>query len=96
VVATRRPAFRIPADSRIPDPSSGTATQADYDLFFSLQRQATDLLDWTADCIALEQELLPDLSAADLSDREQKEILAGLVILYRSTLERWARAACDA
>jgi hypothetical protein len=93
MAASRRLAFRVPADSRIPDPSSGTATPHDYDRFFELERQPVDLLDWTSDCLSLERRLLGDLGAAQLSDRDQKQILAGLVIVYRSTLERWTHAA---
>lgn len=86
-------ALRLPPDSRIPDPSPGSALPRDYDHYFSIDRQPTDLSEWTASCLSLEKDLLSDLHATDLSERDQNQILVGLVIIYRATLERWKRAA---
>jgi hypothetical protein len=85
--------LRLPSDSRVPDASSGSATATDYDDYFKLHRGPVDLLEWSEDCLALEQDLLGDLRATDLSEREQNRMLMGMVLLYRATLERWTRAA---
>jgi len=93
VVATRAQRLRIPPNSRVPDAGPGASTPSDYDRYFDLDRRPTNLLEWTAGCLALEQGLLPDLRATDLSEQEQNQILAGLLVVYRTTLERWTRAA---
>jgi hypothetical protein len=82
----------MPLNSRVPDPSSGDAQPSDYDAYFGLDRGRVDLREWTSDCLALERELRRDLPDTDLNDAERNQILSGLVVLYRSTLEQWARA----
>jgi hypothetical protein len=85
--------LRLPGNSRVPEP--GSATQSEYDEYFSIDRGRVGLREWTTDCLALEQELLRDLPETDLNEQEQSQILAGLVILHRTTLEQWARTARD-
>jgi hypothetical protein len=71
----------------------GSAMPTDYDDYFKLDRGAVNLLEWSEDCLALEQDLLGDLRATDLDEREQNRMLMGMVLLYRATLERWTRIA---
>jgi hypothetical protein len=87
--------LRLPPNSRVPDASPGSATLSDYDEYFSIDRGDIDLREWTTDCLSAEQALLRDLPGTDLNEQEQAQILAGLVILHRTTLEQWARAARD-
>jgi hypothetical protein len=83
----------MPPDSRIPDSGPGSATPGDYDRYFSLDRQPTDLRQWTAGCLSLEKDLLSDLEETELNEHDRNQILVGLVIVYRATLERWMLAA---
>lgn len=87
--------LRLPNDSRVPDPSTGAATFSEYDTYFTLERTRVDLREWTADCLAVEQELLRDLPDSGLSEEERRQIVEGLVVLHRTTLEQWARSAAE-
>jgi hypothetical protein len=83
----------IPDNSTIPERTGEAATVPDYDLYFGLDRGPVDLLRWTDGCLVLERELLTDLEATDLTSTDRNELLMGMLILYRLTLERWVHAA---
>jgi hypothetical protein len=85
--------LRLPDDSRVPDPATGAATFGEYDTYFTLERTRVDLREWTADCVSVEQELLRDLPDSGLSEEERRQIVEGLVVLHRTTLEQWTRSA---
>ena len=79
----------IPPDSRIPRLNDDAASCADHDRYFDLRRDRVGLIQWTQGCLSLERELLADLEASGLTDADQNNILVGILILYRTTLERW-------
>jgi hypothetical protein len=87
--------LRLPADSRVPDASADVATVSEYDDYFTLERRSVELREWTEDCLSVEQELLRDLPRSGLSETERAQISAGLVVLHRTTLERWTGAGRD-
>ncbi|HEU0301316.1 MAG TPA: hypothetical protein VFR37_17760 [Longimicrobium sp.] len=82
----------IPADSRIPDPGTGKSTTEEYDLYFRLERVPPDLADWTRTFLATTEMQLADLPHSSLPPRDLYELIRGLLVISRLTLESWVRA----
>ena len=83
----------LPPDSKVPDPSTGGSTDAEYDLYFRIVRNDPGLLEWSRTCARIDRELLEDLERTSLAAEEKYRILQGLVSVYGVTLERWVAAA---
>jgi hypothetical protein len=76
----------------MPCPPAEVASPRDYDIYFGLDRSRISLSQWTEGCLSLERELFGDLEKAGLlTDDDRNHILVGMLILYRTTLERWVR-----
>lgn len=83
----------VPADSRIPNGSTGGSGPAEYDQYFRIVRDHPGLLEWTRTCLRIEVELLDDLKQTSLSFEDRSRLLEGLLSVHRVTLERWLAAA---
>lgn len=82
----------LPPEGRVPDPTTGGATGAEYDRYFRISRVDGDIEGWTRSCVAVTGALLDDLPDGGLSDAERADLLHGLVLVLRSTLARWLSA----
>jgi hypothetical protein len=78
--------------SKIPDPSTGLSTPGEYDLYFQIERNNPGLLEWSRSCIAVSDAQPSELSRTSLTEREQCQILKGMLIVHRSTLGKWVNA----
>jgi hypothetical protein len=85
-------AVSLPAAGRVPDPVTGAATGAEYDRYFRITRADGDLEAWTRSCVAATGALLDDLPEGGLHDAERADLLHGLVLVLRSTLNKWLTA----
>lgn len=81
----------IPESSKIPDPADGRSTKAEYDRYFRLVRDNPDLLRWSRTCLDLFGRQLADLSTSTLDWQERSQILEGMLLIQRITLEKWVR-----
>jgi hypothetical protein len=81
----------IPTTSKIPNLPIA-ATEADYDDYFHLRRSGSDLEDWTSQCLVLGSDLTADLRDSGLSQEACSALISGLMVMYRTTLERWLLA----
>src|SRR5438093_1547802 len=79
----------IPEGSKIPDPSTGLSSPAEYDRYFGIRRDNPGLLDWSRTCIKIYDAQLDDLNRTTLTAEERCEILKGMVLVQRLTLEKW-------
>jgi hypothetical protein len=82
----------IPEGSKIPDPSTGLSTPAEYDRYFGLCRDNPGLVDWSRMCVAIYEAQLDDLNTTTLKPEEKCEILKGIVLVQRLTIEKWIKA----
>jgi hypothetical protein len=82
----------LPPDAKVPDPHTGSSTEAEYDLYFRIVRENPGLLEWSRTCVRIDRELLEDLERTSLSADEKYRILQGLVTVYGVTLRRWVAA----
>lgn len=85
-------AVSLPAEGRVPDPVTGAATGAEYDRYFRIIRADGDLEAWTRSCVAATGALLDDMPNGGLHDGERADLLHGIVLVLRSTLNRWLTA----
>jgi hypothetical protein len=81
----------IPAGSTVPDPADGRSSMPEYDRYFRIVRDNPDLLQWTRTCLDLLGTQLRDLAASGLDWKEKSQILEGMVVIQRVTLEKWAK-----
>ena len=89
----RRKGLSIPLGSRVPDPSTALATASEYDLYFQIERDNPGLLEWTRTCISIFDAQLKGLHGTSLTAHEKCHILEGILVVQRTTLERWVRVA---
>jgi len=82
----------LPPDAKVPDPHTGSSTEAEYDLYFRIVRENPGLLEWSRTCVRIDRELLDDLERTSLSAEEKYKVLQGLVTVFGVTLERWVAA----
>lgn len=78
----------LPVDGRIPD-ADGLSTKAEYDSYFRLKRERSDLEAWSRACLDVQRQILADLDDTGLSAEDRSDILAGCVVLLQTTLVRW-------
>lgn len=81
----------IPEDSKVPDPADGSSTYDEYDRYFRIVRDNPDLVRWSRTCLDLLGVQLADLSASTLGWEEKSQILEGMLLIQRVTLEKWVR-----
>lgn len=81
----------IPEDSKVPDPADGKSTYAEYDRYFRIVRDNPDLVRWSRTCLDLLGLQLSDLSASALGWQEKSQILEGMLLIQRVTLEKWVK-----
>ena len=81
----------IPEDSKVPDPVDGKSTLAEYDRYFRIVRDNPDLLKWTRTCLDLLGAQLADLTTSTLDWQEKSQILEGMLVIQRVTLEKWVK-----
>ena len=86
----------LPPESKVPDPKTGSSTDAEYDLYFRIVRDDPSLLGWSRTCTRVEGEVLEDLERTSLSPEEKYRVIQGLLSVYRVTLERWVAAGEEA
>lgn len=79
----------VPANHRIPDPRSGTASPGEYDRYFRLARDEVDLAEWTRSCLDINARITDDLECTGLDESDKRAILAGLVTVQDITMHRW-------
>lgn len=83
----------IPEGSRVPDPADGKSTKAEYDRYFRIARDNPDLVRWTRTCLDLLGVQLADLSASNLDWQDKSQILEGMLLIQRVTLENWVKVS---
>ena len=81
----------IPEHSKVPDPADGRSTMPEFDRYFRIVRDNPDLLKWSRTCLDLLGIQLADLSASPLDWRERSQILEGMLLIQRITLEKWVK-----
>lgn len=81
----------IPDESRVPDPTTGRSTPEEYDLYFRILRDNPGLLEWSRACISIFDTQLHDLDQTSLTVEEKLEILQGILLVQRVTLEKWVK-----
>lgn len=79
----------IPEGSKVPDPVDGRSTSPEYDRYFRIVRDNPGLLQWSRTCLDLLGIQLADLSASNLDWKEKSQILEGMLLIQRITLEKW-------
>jgi hypothetical protein len=82
----------LPPDAKVPDPQTGSSTEAEYDRYFRIVRENPGLLEWSRTCVRIDRELMADLERTSLSAEEKYKVLQGLNTVYGVTLERWVAA----
>jgi hypothetical protein len=85
----------LPADGRIPDPRTGSATSEEYDAYFRIARGPGGLVTWSQTCIEVQTKVLDDLEDSDLAPDERYDLLRGFHLVLCTTLHRWVRLAED-
>jgi hypothetical protein len=83
----------LPGAAKIPDGVTGIASSVEYDRYFRLSRDATDLVTWTRTCLTVNKALVEDLDQTGLDGADKVDILAGLVTVQDITLARWVDVA---
>lgn len=83
----------IPNDGKIPDAEAGRSNRDEYDRYFRIVREDPELTRWSRSCLDVQQRILDDLDATELSAEDRCDILAGCVVILISTLERWLAPA---
>lgn len=86
----------IPPESRIPDPTSGSSTKEEYDLYFRIRRDNSGLVAWSQTCLDVQRRLLEDLQQTSLAAEDRCEILHGILVVQSLTLEKWITAGEEA
>lgn len=81
----------IPADSKIPDPLTGVSSPDEYDLYFRILRNNPGLLEWSRTCLDIYDLQLKDLDQTSLTVEEKVQILEGILLIQRFTLEKWVK-----
>jgi hypothetical protein len=81
----------VPENSRVPDPVDGKSTMAEYDHYFRIVRDNPDLLKWTRTCLDLLGVQLADLATSTLDWKDRTQILEGMLLIQRITLEKWVQ-----
>lgn len=81
----------LPAGSKVPDPSTGLSTSEEYDLYFCILRDNPGLLEWSRMCLSVYDAQLKDLDQTSLTADEKVEILKGILLVQRVTLEKWVK-----
>ncbi|MDP9120405.1 MAG: hypothetical protein M3O15_03410 [Acidobacteriota bacterium] len=81
----------LPDGSKVPDPADGRSTLGEYDRYFRIVRDSPSLLRWTRTCLDLLGMQLRDLSTSNLDWQEKCQILEGMLLIHRITLEKWAK-----
>ena len=82
----------IHPDSKVPYSLSAVSTDEEYDLYFRLQRNALDLLEWSKSCIDIYENHIKDLEESNLTDREKYEIIKGWGNIFQIALENWIKS----
>lgn len=86
----------ISPESRIPDPTSGSSTKKEYDLYFRIRRDNSGLVAWSKTCLDVQRRLLEDLQQTSLTAEDRCEILRGILVVQSLTLEKWITAGDEA
>jgi hypothetical protein len=81
----------LPAGSQVPDPSTGLSTSEEYDLYFRILRDNPGLLEWSRVCLSVYDAQLKDLDQTSLTPDEKLQILHGILLVQRVTLEKWVK-----
>jgi hypothetical protein len=82
----------IPAESKVPDPDTGLSTPDEYDLYFRILRDHPGLLQWSRACLSVHDAQLEDLDRTSLTAEEKCHVLRGMLLIQRTTLEKWVKA----
>lgn len=77
--------------SKVPNFLIEGCTKEEYDFYFHLKRDSSDLLVWSKSCIQLYEKQIQDLDQTSLSEIDKYQILKGWLYTFQVTLENWVK-----